>query len=73
MFQPLILAKGSVNCCYSSGGKRTCMPPLETRTDSPGETTLPLPQRAPPLPSLSFPFLYKSWDNRNSLAPQVML
>ena len=25
-------------CCYSSGGKRTCMPPLETRTDSPGET-----------------------------------
>ena len=26
------------HCCYSSGGKRTCMPPLETRTDSPGET-----------------------------------
>ena len=25
-------------CCYSSGGKRTCMPPLETRTDSHGET-----------------------------------
>ena len=23
---------------YSSGGKRTCMPPLATRTDSPGET-----------------------------------
>ena len=23
--------------CYSSGGKRTCMPPLETRTDCPGE------------------------------------
>ena len=26
------------HCCYSSGGKRTCMPPLETRTVSPGET-----------------------------------
>ena len=26
------------HCCYSSGVKRTCMPPLETRTDSPGET-----------------------------------
>ena len=26
------------HCCYSSGGNRTCMPPLETRTDSPGET-----------------------------------
>ena len=26
------------HCCYSSEGKRTCMPPLETRTDSPGET-----------------------------------
>ena len=25
-------------CSYSSGGKSTCMPPLETRTDSPGET-----------------------------------
>ena len=35
---PLIHAKGSVKCCYSSGGKRKCMPPLETRTDSPGET-----------------------------------
>ena len=35
---PLIHAKGSVTCCYSSGGKHTCMPPLETRTDSPGET-----------------------------------
>ena len=23
-------------CCYSSGGKHTFMPPLETRTDSPG-------------------------------------
>ena len=28
----------SLHCCYSSKGKRTCMPPLETRTDSPGET-----------------------------------
>ena len=26
------------HCCYRSGGKRTCMPPLETRSDSPGET-----------------------------------
>ena len=26
------------HCCYSSRGKRTCMPTLETRTDSPGET-----------------------------------
>ena len=26
------------DCCYRSGGKRTCMPPLETRSDSPGET-----------------------------------
>ena len=26
------------NCCYSSVGKRTCMPPLETRTDSTEET-----------------------------------
>ena len=31
-------AKGTWHCCYSSGGKRTCMPPLETTTDSPGET-----------------------------------
>ena len=35
---PLIHAKGSVTLCYSSGGKRPCMPPLETRTDFPGET-----------------------------------
>ena len=35
---PLLHAKGSVTLLYSSGGKRTCMPPLETRTDSPGET-----------------------------------
>ena len=26
------------HCCYSSGGKRKCMTPLETRTDSTGET-----------------------------------
>ena len=26
------------HCCYSSEGKCTCIPPLETRTDSPGET-----------------------------------
>ena len=26
------------HCCYSWGGKRTFMPPLETRTASPGET-----------------------------------
>ena len=36
---PLIHAKGSVKCCYSSGGKCKCMPPLETRSDSTGETT----------------------------------
>ena len=35
---PLIHAKGSATLLYSSVGKRTCMPPLETRTDSPGET-----------------------------------
>ena len=35
---PLIHAKGSVTLLLHSGGKRTCMPPLETRTDSPGET-----------------------------------
>ena len=34
----LIHATGTSHCCYSSGGKRTCMPPLETRTDSPGDT-----------------------------------
>ena len=26
------------HCCYSWGGKHTCMPPLEKRTDSPVET-----------------------------------
>ena len=35
---PLISAMGSVNCCYRWGGKRKCMPPHETRTESPGET-----------------------------------
>ena len=30
--------EGKRDCCYSSGGKRTCMPPFKTRTDSPGET-----------------------------------
>ena len=35
---PLIHGKGRASCCYSSGGKHTCMPPLETRTNSPGET-----------------------------------
>ena len=34
---PLIHAKGNGHCCYSSGGKHTCIPPLERRTDSPGE------------------------------------
>ena len=33
------------HCCYSSGGKRTCMPPLESRADSTGET-----QEVPPDP-----------------------
>ena len=32
------LGREARNCGYSSGGKRTCMPPLDTRTDSPGET-----------------------------------
>ena len=35
---PLILAKGSSTLLLQLGGKCTCMPPLETRTDSPGET-----------------------------------
>ena len=35
---PLIHAKGSVTPFYSWGGNRTCMSPLETRTDSPRET-----------------------------------
>ena len=35
---PMIDATGSMTLLLSSGGKRTCMPPLETRTDSLGET-----------------------------------
>ena len=35
---PLILAKGSSTVLLQLGGKLTCMPRLETRTDSPGET-----------------------------------
>ena len=35
---PLILAKGSSTLLLQLGGKPTCMPRLETRTDSPGET-----------------------------------
>ena len=35
---PLIVAKGSSTLLLQLGGKRTCMPPLETRTDSPWET-----------------------------------
>ena len=35
---PLTTPREARHCCYSSGGKRTCMPTLETRTDSPGET-----------------------------------
>ena len=34
----MIHAPGTRHCCYRSGGKRTCMPSFETRTDSPGET-----------------------------------
>ena len=30
--------KGKCDTAARAGGKRTCMPPLETRTDSPGET-----------------------------------
>ena len=35
---PLYTRREARHCCYSSGGKHTCMSPLETRTDSPGET-----------------------------------
>ena len=35
---PLIHAKGSMTLLLQLGRKRTCMPPLETRTDSLGET-----------------------------------
>ena len=34
---PLIYAKGSMTPLLQLGRKRTCMPPHETRTDSPGE------------------------------------
>ena len=35
---PLSTRSEGRHCCYSSGGKLTCMPPLQTRTDSPVET-----------------------------------
>ena len=35
---PLIHAKGSLTLLLQIGRKRTCMSPLETSTDSPGET-----------------------------------
>ena len=35
---PLIHAKEARHCCYNTGGKPICIAPLETRTDSPGET-----------------------------------
>ena len=35
---PLVHARGSVNCCYSMGRKGTLMPPLETRPHSLVET-----------------------------------
>ena len=35
---PLSTRSEGRHCCYSSGGMLTCMPPLETRTDSTGET-----------------------------------
>ena len=35
---PLIHAKGSMILLLQLGKKRTCMPPLETKTDSPGKT-----------------------------------
>ena len=35
---PLIHGKGARHCCYNSGGKPICIAPLETRTDSRGET-----------------------------------
>ena len=36
---PLIHATGSATLLLQLGRKGTCMPPLETRTDSPGETS----------------------------------
>ena len=35
---PLSTGREARHCCYSSGGKRTYMPPLEMTTGSPGET-----------------------------------
>ena len=35
---PMIHAKESVTLLLQLGGKHTCMHPLETRTDCPGET-----------------------------------
>ena len=35
---PCITRREAGHCCFTSEGKRTCMPPLETRTDSPAET-----------------------------------
>ena len=35
---PLIHANGSVTLLLQLGRKATCIPPIETRTDSPGET-----------------------------------
>ena len=35
---PWFKRREALHCCYSSGGKHKCKPPLETRTDSPGET-----------------------------------
>ena len=35
---PVSMLQEDSNCCYRSGGKRTCMSPLETRPDSPVET-----------------------------------
>ena len=36
--EPLNHAKGISTLLLQRGGERTCMPPVETRTDSPGET-----------------------------------
>ena len=35
---PLSMRRVVGHCCYRSGGNRTCMPPLETRTDYPEES-----------------------------------
>ena len=36
---PLSTRREARHCCYSSEGKSTFLPPIETRNDSPGETT----------------------------------